>query len=255
MTGWDDAAIREGGSLRKSDGRRLAVAALLALGIDALVLASLSVLLAGAARAAASGVADTWVSVQLEDGAPVGTELERIPKPTGTELTTRTQEPAISATSSVPVTGTANVAAGPTPALGTELGAEASSGAAAATDSGTSDDGGASIGARATSAHAGTELDAAPIATREDILVRLDEAIKRKLQYPPRARERGIEGRVLLEILVDEGGSLRNCAVETSSGSPMLDTAARRLLSDIFPLRARLVAPFSAFVAVEYRLR
>jgi TonB family protein len=244
----DTASVPNGGSLRGRDGKRLAVAAALALAIDSVVLVSLSVLLAGATRAAASDEADAWISVRLEARAPLGTELA------GTELKEkRPQDRAIAAeavaiaavnSSSVPVTETANAAAGP--ALGTELGPAASAAASAATVSSALPD------TRTGSGDAGTELG---ITTREDILVRLDEAIKRKLNYPPRARERGIEGRVLLEILVDEAGSLRNCAVETSSGSPMLDSAARRLLSDIFPLRASLASSFSAYVAVEYRLR
>lgn len=267
MAGWDGAAVRNGNSLRGSDGKRLVAAAVLALAIDAAVLASLSLLLAGAARATASGGADSWVSVRLEDVAPAGTELEKISVPLGTELVaSRSQERARAAeiaafrraeSSSVPATATASAVGGPS--AGTELDPAAAAamepGAAARTTSDPAADAGSSTGARIRNGGAGTELAVAPIVTREDILVRLDEAIKRRLNYPTRARERGIEGRVLLEILVDEAGSLRNCAVETSSGSAMLDTAARRLLADIFPLRASLASPFSALVAVEYRLR
>jgi periplasmic protein TonB len=244
---------------RKSDGKRLAVATVLAILFDALACGALAALLAGAARTATSDEAATWLSVQLEPQTPAGTELaaerpherpQERPLAVGTAYFDRL------ANSSVPATVPASAAVG-VPA-GTELdaaaSAEAAAGPSAAQAPTSGSDAGSSPGARTGNGDAGTELDA-PIATREDILVRLDEAIKRKLQYPTRARERGIEGRVLLEILVDEAGSLRNCAVETSSGSPMLDTAARRLLADIFPLRASLASPFSALVAVEYRLR
>lgn len=45
--------------------------------------------------------------------------------------------------------------------------------------------------------------------------------------YPLAARRRGIEGAVLLHVRFDASGQPREISVMTSSGSPMLDDAAR----------------------------
>jgi protein TonB len=45
--------------------------------------------------------------------------------------------------------------------------------------------------------------------------------------YPLAARRRGIEGEVLLHVRFDASGQPREISVMTSSGSPMLDDAAR----------------------------
>jgi protein TonB len=44
--------------------------------------------------------------------------------------------------------------------------------------------------------------------------------------YPFSARTRGEEGQVVLRVELDEEGRLQTARVETSSGSPRLDTAA-----------------------------
>ena len=45
-------------------------------------------------------------------------------------------------------------------------------------------------------------------------------------RYPRLARRRGLEGTVLLEVLVDRNGRVREVRVQTSSGHPILDRAA-----------------------------
>lgn len=45
-------------------------------------------------------------------------------------------------------------------------------------------------------------------------------------QYPPMARRRGLEGIVLLEVLVDISGGVANLKIFTSSGHHVLDRAA-----------------------------
>lgn len=48
-----------------------------------------------------------------------------------------------------------------------------------------------------------------------------------KPDYPERARREGKEGRVLLQVLVDEEGHSKKVEIDTSSGSDVLDQAAR----------------------------
>lgn len=50
--------------------------------------------------------------------------------------------------------------------------------------------------------------------------------IKRNQKYPKRAAKRGIEGKVLLRITVDNEGNIIDVTVKESSGSSLLDKAA-----------------------------
>lgn len=47
-------------------------------------------------------------------------------------------------------------------------------------------------------------------------------------KYPRLARKRGIEGRVLLHVMIDRQGAVTELSVERSSGSALLDRAARK---------------------------
>lgn len=47
-------------------------------------------------------------------------------------------------------------------------------------------------------------------------------------KYPRLARKRGIEGRVLLHVVIDRQGAVTELSVERSSGSALLDRAARK---------------------------
>jgi len=50
--------------------------------------------------------------------------------------------------------------------------------------------------------------------------------------YPETARLRGEQGTVGLELSIGANGRVANVSVARSSGSPMLDTAARRAVAD-----------------------
>lgn len=71
-----------------------------------------------------------------------------------------------------------------------------------------------------------------PASPRSDIptLVKAAYRTTTKPDYPERARREGKEGRVLLHVLVDEEGRSKTVEVDTSSGSDMLDQAAREAI-------------------------
>lgn len=50
-------------------------------------------------------------------------------------------------------------------------------------------------------------------------------------RYPPQARQRGIEGRVLLRLTVNAAGRVETVSVARSSGNELLDEEARRTVS------------------------
>lgn len=50
-------------------------------------------------------------------------------------------------------------------------------------------------------------------------------------RYPPLARERGYEGRVLLRLTVNPAGQVETVSVAHSSGHEMLDEEARRTVA------------------------
>jgi protein TonB len=70
--------------------------------------------------------------------------------------------------------------------------------------------------------------------------------------YPPAARRRGIEGSVLLRVRFDAGGRPEDIAVAASSGSEMLDQAAREAVQR---WRFRGGAAGTIDVPVAFRLR
>lgn len=55
-------------------------------------------------------------------------------------------------------------------------------------------------------------------------------------QYPPEARVNGWQGRVLLRVVITEGGHLQDVAIEQSSGYRALDLEAMERLRRAFPL-------------------
>lgn len=70
----------------------------------------------------------------------------------------------------------------------------------------------------------------------DDLLDRLDRLIQSRLTYPPLAKRRGIEGTVVLRLVVAPSGELISAGAEESSGSVLLDRAAVDMVSGFFPL-------------------
>ena len=90
--------------------------------------------------------------------------------------------------------------------------------------------------------------------SQSDAYRRLDSAIRKNLKYPAQARKRGMQGTVLLELAVDGEGVLSRCVVAVSSGKSILDSAALRLVKDLFPFPGGLGGPLRTRIAIEYRL-
>lgn len=65
---------------------------------------------------------------------------------------------------------------------------------------------------------------------RESYVSLIIREIERKKFYPPLARRLGIEGKVVVRIVVDRGGKLKEVNVVKSSGNKILDRAALKLI-------------------------
>ncbi len=65
---------------------------------------------------------------------------------------------------------------------------------------------------------------------RESYVSLIIQEIERKKFYPPLARRLGIEGKVVVRIVVDRGGKLKEVSVVKSSGNKILDRAASKLM-------------------------
>jgi protein TonB len=68
------------------------------------------------------------------------------------------------------------------------------------------------------------------------------------LNFPSPARQQGLAGSLVLEVVINNDGRLRSARIERSSGHPELDDAAREIL--------RLASPFDPFppdIARDYR--
>ncbi len=59
------------------------------------------------------------------------------------------------------------------------------------------------------------------------------------LNYPEEAKRRGLRGSVMLDVAINQDGTLSGVNVTRSSGSPLIDDAAVRIV--------QLAAPFSPF--------
>lgn len=71
--------------------------------------------------------------------------------------------------------------------------------------------------------------------------------------YPPEAIARGLEGEVLVLIIIDESGRVTAARVEQGSGHRILDDAALRAVRSLRSLPAD--APREALLPVRFRLR
>lgn len=94
---------------------------------------------------------------------------------------------------------------------------------------------------------------------REWLRSRVAQELARYFTYPPLARQRGIEGQVVLAYRIEADGRVRDIAVAQSSGHGLLDRAA---LSDLgrVPLLTDAVSRLQGVavedtLAVIYRLR
>jgi len=70
----------------------------------------------------------------------------------------------------------------------------------------------------------------------DDYIVRLRAWLSRHKQYPMAARNQEIEGTVRLYLVIDDNGNILSQRIVESSGSPMLDEAARQMLERSQPL-------------------
>jgi protein TonB len=87
------------------------------------------------------------------------------------------------------------------------------------------------------------------------------QAVRRHLEklndaglfYPPEAIARGLEGEVVVLIVIDPSGQVTGARVEESSGQRLLDEAALRAVRSLRSLPAD--APREALLPVRFRLR
>ncbi len=71
--------------------------------------------------------------------------------------------------------------------------------------------------------------------TRSELLEALYNELSEAFEYPRAARDRGIEGTVVLSVWVGLDGELKGLKVEEASGSRILDDAAARTVAKLFP--------------------
>ena len=75
--------------------------------------------------------------------------------------------------------------------------------------------------------------------------------------YPTTARDRGIEGKILLEVVVKEDGSALNVKLITSSGSSLLDESAIEAVKNWQFIPAKKFGKFvqaKVIVPIEFKI-
>ncbi len=92
---------------------------------------------------------------------------------------------------------------------------------------------------------------AKPTLARGRILQRTQSALAKHLLYPPEAVERGIEGEVLLLLVLDAGSRISSAEIARSSGHAILDQAALNAARAINALPGN---PRQTLLPVRFRL-
>jgi periplasmic protein TonB len=106
---------------------------------------------------------------------------------------------------------------------------------------------GSSIGSGAAGSTGSGQID-------EKLYGEIRERVMKNVEYPERARRMGIEGRVITSFTIREDGSIADVKVFKSSGSSILDDAAKSALarSSFRGKRGKVV---SVMLPIDYRLK
>ncbi len=100
---------------------------------------------------------------------------------------------------------------------------------------------------------AGAEPERAGV-SRAELLEQLYRELEEAFRYPRIARDRGIEGTVLLSVWVGLDGELKELTVEEASGSRILDEAASETVAQLFPRSRSQQDAHRVRVRVSYAL-
>lgn len=91
-----------------------------------------------------------------------------------------------------------------------------------------------------------------PRSWQEEVRKQFRQQNERGLYYPAEAIARGLEGEVLVLLVLDEAGHAVAARVEQSSGHPLLDSAALRVARSLRSLPGD--APRETLIPVRFRL-
>jgi periplasmic protein TonB len=86
------------------------------------------------------------------------------------------------------------------------------------------------------------------------ILREIRDSIMKNVIYPDRARRMGWEGRVIVSFTVYEDGSIRDARIVQSSGTLVLDDAAREALRKS-TIRTQFAKRVQVMLPIEYKLK
>lgn len=107
-------------------------------------------------------------------------------------------------------------------------------------------------------ASAAQDLDSDRVITSVDeaqrVLSELRRLVLEQIVYPPLARRRGIEGRVVLRLALNTDGNADSLTVSRSSGHSILDKAAVELVTRVLPLRPGPGRPLTVDIPIVYLL-
>lgn len=252
-------------SRKRSDRNRLLLSSALAAALWALVAGTAGLILVPAVRGADAGLGEVVVLIgdareprPAADGTPRPADpapapapaLPPGPAPTAPNGPAEAQDPTAATSDPASAADPEQAPARPEAGAGGAAPAEASrpaAGSAPGDAAGTP----ASPAPGATGPAAGERKPGQPSAT---VLSLLAAAVEKNKSYPPQAKRRKIQGRVVAEIEVGRDGVLAELALAESSGSELLDRAALDLLRKIFPLEGARGAAFRTKVAIDYAL-
>src|SRR5215217_456227 len=77
------------------------------------------------------------------------------------------------------------------------------------------------------------------VRSRQEVIIKprfrgsLNDYIVRNVKYPEKARENGVQGKCIVEFMVDEKGVIQRVGNIKSSGNKLLDAEAERLIASM----------------------
>jgi len=116
---------------------------------------------------------------------------------------------------------------------------------------GRADDSGADDGATAPAAREAPDVEG----LRRTYALKVRKAIEDGSRYPPLARRRGWEGRVLVRLAIDDRGRILEPVLAGRSDHDLLDQAALASARDLAALPPPPGGPMEVLVPVEFRIR
>ena len=93
-----------------------------------------------------------------------------------------------------------------------------------------------------------------PEITEEDYRDIVDRKIRGSVQYPKKAKERNLQGRVTIAVTIDAEGEITGLKITQSSGHRILDRSVLKAVKESAPFSNPPDGPVTVIIPIQFRL-